>query len=98
MDTSIQWRTRTYKNGAQCQQVPTYDDHCLRQVSWYRGFAQKAGVRNAAKAAAKSGIPIKVALAIFCRNAAEAVEAYMKWELTEREFRFGEWEPDDSGY
>jgi hypothetical protein len=63
MDTSIQWRTRTYKNGA-----------------------------------AKSGIPIQVAVAIFCKDAAQAVEAYMKWEMTEREFRFSEWEPDDSGY
>jgi hypothetical protein len=98
MDTSIQWRTRTYKNGAAPQQVPTYDDVALQRVSWYRGFAQKAGVRNAAKAAAKSGIPIQVAVAIFCKDAAQAVEAYMKWEMTEREFRFSEWEPDDSGY
>jgi hypothetical protein len=98
MDTSITWRTRTYKNGAAPQQVPTYDDHCLKRVAWYRGFAERAGVRNAAKAAAKSGIPIQVAVAMFCRNAAEAVEVYMKWELSEREFRFSEWEPDDSGY
>jgi len=96
MDTRITWRTRTYKNGAAPQQVPTYDDdHCLRRVLWYRSFAQKAGVRNAAKAAAKSGIPIQVAVTLFCRNAAEAVESYMQWELSEREFRFSEYEPND---
>ena len=98
MDTRITWRTRTYKNGAAPQQVPTYDDVALQRVSWYRGFAQKAGVRNAAKAAAKSGVPIQVAVVMFCKDAAQAVEAYMQWELSERGFRFSEWEPDDSGY
>ena len=96
--SAIGWRTRTYKNGAMPQQVPLYDDHYLKQVAWYRGFAERAGVRNAAKAAAKGGIPIRVAVTMFCKDAAKAVEAYKQWELTEREFRFSEWEPDDSGY
>jgi hypothetical protein len=98
MDTDvIQWCTRHYKNGAMPQQVPMYghNDDAVRQVMWYRTFAQKAGVRNAAKAASNNGLPETLAVTILCRNILQAVEAYMKWELSEREFRFGEWEPDD---
>lgn len=81
MDTDvIRWCTRHYKNGAMPQQVPTYTDDAVRQVMWYRTFAAKAGVRNAAKAAKANGLPEDLAVTILCRNILQAVEAYVQWD------------------
>ena len=98
MDTDvIRWCTRHYKNGAMPQQVPTYSytDDAVRQVMWYRTFAQKAGVRNAAKAASNNGLPETLAVTILCRNILQAVEAYLEWEQADWEYQLNKWEPND---
>ena len=98
MDTDvIQWCTRHYKNGTPSQQVPIYPfgDNAVRQVMWYRTFAQKAGVRNAAKAASNNGLPETLAVTILCRNILQAVEAYVAWEQADWGFHISKWEPND---
>jgi hypothetical protein len=56
-----------------------HNDDTVRRVMWYRTFAQRAGVRNAAKAAANNGLPEDLAVTILCRNILQAVEAYVQW-------------------
>ena len=85
----IAFTTRTYKNGSMSQQVPAYhrDDsyrESLAAVEGLRSFAARAGIRNAAKAAANKGWPIEVTMAVLLsEDIWNATNVFQYWKESE---------------
>lgn len=51
----------------------------MREVLSIRNFARRAGVRRAATALARQGLPLPLALAILVRNPINATGALVRW-------------------
>jgi hypothetical protein len=82
----LTFTTRTYKNGALSQQVPTYQTDCFREslaaVEGLRSFAARAGVRNAAKSAATKGWPLELTRTVLlCESVWRAANTFHEAKL-----------------
>lgn len=73
----IRFRTVKFKNGAQAYK-PTYAQHAcadLAEVVRIRRFAEKAGIRSAAKALRNEGCPLGLATMILLGSTQDALWA-----------------------